>query len=53
MRIRTTACLPVVLLAAQGTSLAQSPYDLPLKNGHVVDPANQIDGVRDIAISGD
>ncbi len=31
--------------------LAQSPrYDLLLKGGHVIDPANQIDEVRDVAV---
>jgi dihydroorotase len=29
----------------------QDSYDLILTGGHVVDPANQIDGVRDVAIS--
>ena len=28
-------------------------YDLLLKNGHVIDPANQIDGAMDVAIRGD
>ena len=28
------------------------PYDLLLKNGHVIDPHNHIDGARDVAISG-
>ena len=35
-------CLP---LAAQ-----QDSYDLILTGGHVIDPANEIDGVRDVAI---
>ena len=31
---------------------AQSPhYDLLLKGGHVIDPANHIDDVRDVAVS--
>src|SRR5579862_2599145 len=29
------------------------PYDLLLKGGHVMDPANNIDAVMDVAISGD
>jgi dihydroorotase len=28
----------------------QDPYDLLLTGGHVIDPANEIDGVRDVAI---
>lgn len=31
---------------------AQPRYDLLLKGGHVIDPANRIDGVRDVAVSG-
>jgi len=33
---------------------AQSPrYDLLLKGGHVIDPANHRDGIMDVAVSGD
>ncbi len=28
-------------------------YDLLLKNGHVIDPANDIDGLMDVAVSGE
>jgi dihydroorotase len=38
------------LLAA--CCLAQGDYDLVLKRGHVIDPKNGIDGMRDIAIRG-
>lgn len=31
---------------------AQEPFDLLLKGGHVIDPKNGIDGVRDVAIRG-
>ena len=27
-------------------------YDLLLKGGHVIDPANEIDGIRDVAVTG-
>src|SRR6476661_6122980 len=27
-------------------------YDLLLKRGHVIDPANSIDGIRDVAVAG-
>ena len=30
---------------------AQTRYDLLLKGGHVIDPANNIDGVMDVAIA--
>ena len=34
-------------------ALGQSPkYDLLLKGGHVIDPANQLDSVMDVAVSG-
>jgi len=52
MRIGLTSYLMYTFLATQGVSFGQTPYELLLKNGHVIDPANQIDGVRDIAISG-
>jgi dihydroorotase len=37
------------LLISQGAS---QTYDLVFKGGHVIDPANQIDGSMDVAISG-
>jgi dihydroorotase len=33
-------------------AVAQPRYDLLLKGGHVIDPKNQIDDVRDVAIAG-
>src|ERR1051326_4358674 len=33
-------------------AVAQPRYDLLLKGGHVIDPKNQIDAVRDVAIAG-
>jgi len=38
------------LLAA---SAVAQPYDLLLKGGHVIDPRNGLDGLMDVAISGD
>ena len=35
-----------------GALLCQPRYDLLLKRGHVIDPANRIDGVMDVAIAG-
>jgi dihydroorotase len=39
----------VSLLSA--ATLFSQPYDIVLKGGHVIDPANGIDAVRDVAIS--
>ena len=40
------------LLVSSGVTLAQTPprYDLLLKGGHVIDPANHVDEVRDVAV---
>ncbi len=43
----------VSALVFAALSAAAQPYDLLLKGGHVIDPANSIDGVMDVAISGD
>src|SRR5664279_6600729 len=43
--------LPWLLLLA-GVAAAQSPYDLILKGGRVIDPKNKIDAVMDVAIAG-
>ena len=41
------------LLAFAALAFAQpGPYDLILKGGHVIDPKNGVDAVRDVAISG-
>jgi dihydroorotase len=48
---RTAAFLFVFIIFIASTALAQSPqYDLLLKGGHVIDPANHIDGVMDVAV---
>lgn len=47
--------VPVAVTArCQSTeSSAQTPiYDLLLKGGHVIDPANSLDAVRDVAVTG-
>jgi dihydroorotase len=42
-----------LFLALSPSSLAQSPrYDLLLKGGHIIDPANHLDAVMDLAVSG-
>jgi dihydroorotase len=43
----------VSLLCLMATVAAAQSYDILLQGGHVIDPANGIDGVRDVAISGD
>lgn len=43
--------LALLLAATSGFAQAQM-YDLVLKGGRVVDPANGIDGVRDVAVAG-
>lgn len=53
--IKTLPTIIAVLAIALGFSLvsiAQTPprYDLLLKGGHVIDPANHIDEVRDVAV---
>src|SRR5229473_5041457 len=40
----------VILLLLASTAMAQSQYDLLLKDGHVVDAKNQVNAVRDVAI---
>jgi dihydroorotase len=39
-----------VLLPAQTKLMGQPVYDLVLTGGHVIDPKNQVNGVRDLAI---
>jgi dihydroorotase len=40
----------LTLFAVAVTLSAQPAYDLLLKGGHVIDPANQVDAVRDVAV---
>ena len=44
----------LLLLEGSGTLLCAPParYDLLLKGGHVIDPKNGIDAVRDVAVAG-
>ncbi|MGH7945899.1 MAG: amidohydrolase/deacetylase family metallohydrolase [Opitutaceae bacterium] len=42
--------LAILSIAACLSAVAQ-PYDLLLKGGHVIDPRNAIDGVRDVAVA--
>src|SRR3974390_3521514 len=45
-------CLIALFAFLASTSPAQTRYDLLLKGGHVIDPANHIDAVMDVAVSG-
>jgi len=49
---RRIACILPLVLAFASVALAQS-YDILLQGGHVIDPANGVDQVMDVAISGD
>src|SRR5580704_1635428 len=53
MKLATrTARLLTASLLLLPVAHAQTPhYDLLLKGGHVIDPANHIDGVMDVAVS--
>jgi len=48
----TTVFTVIIFLGLAGTGRAQT-YDLLLKGGHVIDPANQVNAVRDVAVTGD
>jgi dihydroorotase len=42
-----------LLCCSSAPTLAQTPhYDLLLKGGHVIDPANHVDALMDVAVSG-
>lgn len=42
----------LLLLLVAAAAVAQTPYDLLLKGGHVIDAKNHISAIRDVAISG-
>jgi dihydroorotase len=44
--------MPVAFLLAALAQAQQPQYDLLLKGGHVIDPRNNIDGIMDVAITG-
>lgn len=43
--------LAMILFAVMQASAQSEHYDLLLKGGHVIDPANHIDGVMDVAVA--
>ncbi len=40
----------IILLSLAATAHAREQYDLLLKGGHVIDPRNKINEIRDVAI---
>ncbi|MBI1356379.1 MAG: amidohydrolase/deacetylase family metallohydrolase [Acidobacteria bacterium] len=42
--------LPYLLLLAAATPVAAQSYDILIRGGRVIDPANDIDGVMDVAV---
>jgi len=48
--MKRTALSLLLTLSFVGASGAQTTYDLLIKGGHVIDPRNGIDAVRDVAI---
>ena len=40
-------------MAASIAPVHAQEYDLLLKGGHVIDPANKINGIRDVAVTGE
>ena len=47
------ALIATAILVLASPSAAQTPsYDLLLKGGHVIDPANNLDAVLDVAVTG-
>lgn len=43
---------PILFLLIVSSTVAQTPYDLLLKGGHVIDAKNHISAIRDVAIAG-
>src|SRR5579864_5137193 len=50
----TKAAVNVAMIVAFSGGLwgQATTYDLLLKGGHVIDPANQVNGIMDVAVSG-
>ena len=47
---RSVKRIALLLVLAAAVSLAQSPYDIVVRNGRVIDPESGLDGVRNIGI---
>jgi dihydroorotase len=50
MRTLYLAALVALVAASSAAPAAEPQWDLLIRNGHVIDPKNGIDGVRDVAI---
>lgn len=50
-RVFFTRPIFLVVLVATALPLRAQPFELILKGGHVIDPRNNIDGVRDVAVA--
>jgi dihydroorotase len=50
--MKTLPCLLILGMAGALPAVSQARYDLLLKGGHVIDPKNGIDEVRDVAVAG-
>lgn len=46
-----STALALLLFSPRGTHVQAPHYDLLLKGGHVIDPANHVDSVMDVAVS--
>ena len=46
------ACTRALLFVWPAALVLGQQYDILLKGGHVIDPANGVDGIRDVAIAG-
>src|SRR5262245_9235419 len=51
MTMKRLQAFVFLFLAGSAWAQPQQPYDLLLRGGHVIDPKNQLDAVRDVAIS--
>ena len=49
-RSRVPQILVFLALLSSSTLQGQASYDLVLKGGHVIDPKNEVDAIRDVAI---
>lgn len=49
--MKTKLVIVLLLIIASALSAISQQYDIVIKGGHVIDPKNNIDGVKDIAIA--
>lgn len=49
--IRLAACAILLVMASSRNTGQTQPYDLLFKGGHVLDPANNVDAVLDVAVA--